>query len=157
VIAKQIREAFAETSQRRTKQRQLIADCLIERATEGVDFTVDDLWQTLRQKDPQMGRATVYRAVEMLVPLGLLDRIEYADGMHHYRVCGGEHHHHLTCSHCRRVIEIDLCLPEEQLLALSQQTGFTIEGHALTVFGRCAQCRDQTTATTQEAPPQTKS
>ncbi|MBA2680245.1 MAG: transcriptional repressor [Ktedonobacteraceae bacterium] len=145
MIAEQIREAFAETSQRRTRPRQLIAECLIERAAAGVDFTVDDLWHTLRQQEPQIGRATVYRAVEMLVPLGLLNRIEFADGTHHYRVCGGAHHHHLTCTQCRRVVEIDLCLPEEQLLALTQQTGFTIEGHALTVFGRCAHCRVQTT------------
>ncbi|HEX4715686.1 MAG TPA: transcriptional repressor [Ktedonobacteraceae bacterium] len=151
VIAEQIRAAFAGTSQRKTRPRQLIAECLIERAAAGVDFTVDDLWHTLRQKEPQMGRATVYRAVEMLVQVGLLDRVEFADGTHHYRVCGGTHHHHLTCKRCRLVVEIDLCLPAEQLLALGQQTGFTIEGHALTVFGRCERCRVQA-APEQEAP-----
>lgn len=140
VIAEQIRAAFAETSQRKTRPRQLIAECLIERAAAGVDFTVDDLWHTLRQQEPQMGRATVYRAIEMVVQIGLLDRIEFADGTHHYRVYGGAHHHHLTCTQCRQVVEIDLCLPEEQLLALGQQTGFAIEGHALALFGQCAHC-----------------
>src|SRR5256885_6040822 len=50
-----------------------------------------------------------------LVDMGLLDRIEFADGTHRYRVCGGTHHHHLTCTHCHRVVEIDICLPQEQL------------------------------------------
>lgn len=143
VMAERIRDAFAETSQRKTWPRQLIAESLIELAAAGADFTVDDLWQTLRQTEPQMGRATVYRSVEMLVQAGLLDRIAFADGTHHYRVCGGAHHHHLTCTQCRRVVEIDVCLPQEQMLALAQQTGFAIESHALTVFGQCAQCRVQ--------------
>jgi Fe2+ or Zn2+ uptake regulation protein len=140
VIAERIREAFAETSQRQTRPRQLIAEQLIALAESGTDFTIDDLWQTLRQMEPQMGRATVYRAVEMLAHVGLLNRIEFADGTHQYRVCGGGHHHHLTCTRCRRVVDIDLCLPEEQLRALSAQTGFVLEGHALTLFGQCALC-----------------
>ena len=143
MIADQIREAFAETSQRQTRPRQLIAEQVIELAESGADFTIDDLWQRLRQTEPHMGRATVYRAVEMLVQAGLLNRIEFADGSHHYRVCGGEHHHHLTCTQCRSVVEIDLCFPEEQLQALSLQTGFALEGHALTLFGVCALCRRQ--------------
>src|SRR5258708_30390402 len=130
VSAERIREAFAEARQRNTRPRQLIAECLIELAAIGADFTIDDLWQTLRQEEPQIGRATVYRSIEMLVQVGLLNRIEFADGIHHYRVCGGEHHHHLTCTHCRRVVDIEICLPEEQLLALCLQTGFPIEGHA---------------------------
>ncbi|GAC1299758.1 MAG: hypothetical protein NVSMB27_39960 [Ktedonobacteraceae bacterium] len=88
-----------------------------------------------------MGRATVFRAVEKLVDMGLLDRIEFADGTHRYRVCGGTHHHHLTCTHCHRVVEIDICLPQEQLAVISEQTNFDIEGHTLTVFGRCEDCR----------------
>lgn len=143
MIADQIREAFEERSRRQTRPRQLIAERLTELAESGADFTIDGLWQTLRQAEPQMGRATVYRAVEMLVGVGLLNRVEFSDGSHHYRVCGGEHHHHLTCTECRRVVEIDLCLPEEQLQTLSEQTGFTLEGHILTLFGLCPLCRPQ--------------
>jgi Fur family ferric uptake transcriptional regulator len=144
VIAERIRAAFAETSQRQTRPRQLIAERLIELAEAGADFTIEDLWHMLRHVEPQMGRATVYRSVEMLVQAGLLNRIEFADGTHQYRVCEGGHHHHLTCTQCRRVVDIDLCLPEEQLRALSEQTGFALEGHALTLFGQCAPCRLQT-------------
>src|SRR5690348_10235278 len=128
-------------SQRATRPRRLIEERLIELADSGVDFTIDDLWQMLRQGEPRLGRATVYRAVEMLFGLGLLDRIEFADGTHHYRVCGGGHHHHLTCVQCHRVVEVDICLPAEQLSAVSNETDFAIEGHSLTLFGRCSSCR----------------
>ena len=140
-IAEKIRAAFDEISQRHTRPRQLIEDRLIELAASGADFTVDDLWQGIRQLEPRLGRATVYRSVEMLVNMGLLDRIEFADSTHHYRVCGNGHHHHLTCTHCHRVVEIDICLPQDQLNAIGYQTDFAIEGHALSLFGCCANCR----------------
>jgi Fe2+ or Zn2+ uptake regulation protein len=142
MIAEQIYAAFDEMRQRNTRQRQLIAGRLIELAESGADFTVEDLWQELRQVEPGLGRATVYRAVEKLVSRDLLVRIEFADGTHHYRVCGGSaHHHHLTCTQCHRVVDIDVCLPADQFAAIGKQTDFVIEGHALTLFGRCHNCR----------------
>ena len=142
MIADQIYAAFDEVSQRNTRPRKLIAERLIELAGNGTDFTVEDLWQELRQAEPRIGRATVYRAVEKLVNRGLLTRIEFADGTHHYRVCdGNEHHHHLTCTQCHLVIDINICLPADQFAAVGKQADFGIEGHALTLFGRCNNCR----------------
>lgn len=141
VIADKIYAAFDEVSQRNTRPRRIIAERLVEFAKSGTDFTTDELWQELRTVEPKLGRATVFRAVEKLVNMGLLDRIEFADGTHHYRVCGSSHHHHLTCTRCHRIVEIDICLPEEQIAAIGNQTDFTIEGHSLTLFGRCADCQ----------------
>ena len=143
VLADKIRAAFDEVSQRHTRPRRLIADRLVELAASGSDFTIDDLWQEMRDVEPRLGRATVYRAVEKLVRMGLLDRIEFADGTHHYRVCGDKHHHHLTCTQCHRVVEVDVCLPVDQLIAIGNKTKFDIEGHSLTLFGRCESCRAQ--------------
>ncbi|TMD54642.1 MAG: hypothetical protein E6I93_06660 [Chloroflexi bacterium] len=73
---------------------------------------------------------------------GLLARIEFADGTHHYRVCeGSEHHHHLTCTQCHCVVDIDICLPADQFATIGNQADFVIEGHSLTLFGRCKNCR----------------
>jgi Fur family ferric uptake transcriptional regulator len=142
MIADKIYAAFDEVSQRNTRPRKLIADRLIEHARSATDFTVEDLWQELRQVESHIGRATVYRSVEKLVNMGLLARIEFADGTHHYRVCGGnEHHHHLTCTQCHRVVDIDVCLPADQFATIGNQADFVIEGHSLTLFGRCRNCR----------------
>ena len=136
-----IRTAFGEVSQRRTRPRRLIEERLIELAGSGTDFTIDDLWQGIREAEPRLGRATVYRSVEWLVERGLLDRVEFADGTHHYRVCGDGHHHHLTCTQCHQVVEIEICLPEEQLHTIGTEKNFSIEGHSISLFGRCAACR----------------
>ena len=143
VIADKIWAAFGEASQRNTRPRRVIAERLVELAASGADFTADELWQELRQVEPRLGRATLYRSLEMLVNAGLLDRVEFADGTHHYRVCGGSHHHHLTCTQCHRVVEISVCLPDDQLSAIASQTNFDIEGHSLALFGRCPSCRVQ--------------
>src|SRR5260370_22126593 len=69
MLAEKIYAASAEVSCRNTRPRRLIAERLIELAASGADFTIDDLWQELRQEDPHLGRATVYRSVEKLSTL----------------------------------------------------------------------------------------
>jgi Fur family transcriptional regulator, ferric uptake regulator len=138
-----IRAAFDEVSLRHTRPRKLIADRLVELAISGENFTIDELWQEMRELDPRLGRATVYRSVEKLVAMGLLNRVDFADGTHLYRVCEeNHHHHHLTCTQCHRVVEVDVCLSKDELNAIGHKTRFDIEGHSLTLFGRCESCRE---------------
>jgi Fe2+ or Zn2+ uptake regulation protein len=138
MIAEKICAAFKRVGQRNTRPRLLIANHL---AARGIDFSIDDLWQSLRQQDPHLGRATLYRSVEILVNEGLLDRIEFADGTHRYHVCGDNAHQHLTCIQCHRFVEVDIAISRDQFTTIGLQTDFTIEGLALTLFGRCANCR----------------
>jgi Fur family transcriptional regulator, ferric uptake regulator len=140
-LGEKIRTAIEEQSQRQTRTKGQIADRLAELAEERADFTVEALLNDLRRLSPHIGRATVYRAVEMLVNLGLLNRIDFADGSHTYRACGNDHHHHLTCVQCHRVVDIDVCIPREQFDQISEQTDFLIEGHSLTLYGLCIECQ----------------
>jgi Fe2+ or Zn2+ uptake regulation protein len=141
-LAKKIRVAYEEKGRRKTQARDRIATRLAELAASGQDFSVEQLWRDLQQVDAGLGRATVFRAVEMLVNMGLLNRIEFADGSHTYRACGDEHHHHLTCRKCHRVVDVDICIPDDQLVEIEKQTGFEIEGHSLVLFGVCTDCQD---------------
>ncbi len=141
-VAEKIRFAFEEKGRRKTRARDRIASRLAELASSGQDFSVEDLWHDLQRFDPCLGRATVFRAVEILFKMGLLNRIEFADGSHTYRACGDEHHHHLTCRKCHRVVEVDVCIPEDQFSRIGERTDFKIEGHSLVLFGVCADCRE---------------
>lgn len=143
LIGEKIRAAFEAQGQRQTTAKNQIAGRLAKMGASEIDFTVEKLWRELRRSNPHMGRATVFRAVEMLVNQGLLNRIDFPDGSHSYRVCGDAHHHHITCIQCHRIVDIDICPPLEQLDSIARQTDFTIEGHSLTVFGTCADCRKQ--------------
>jgi Fe2+ or Zn2+ uptake regulation protein len=140
-IAGRIVDAFEAMGLRNTRPRRLIAQRLACLAASRSEFTAHDLWRELQAVDPQIGRATVYRAVDVLLQQALLDRVPFADGTHRYRVCGVNHHHHVTCTECQRVIEVSECLPSELVDAIARQTDFSIEGHSLELFGRCADCR----------------
>lgn len=132
---------FEAKGLRSTQPRRLIAERIADWADHSTDFTAQDLWHELQASSPHLGRATVYRAVDVLLGAGLLDRVPFADGTHRYRACGAAHHHHLTCTQCQRVIEVDTCLPPDLLNAISAKTHFTIEGHSLELFGRCPACQ----------------
>ena len=141
LLREKIQAEIEAQGQRQTRTKTQIADRLAELADEQVDFTVEELWRDLRRVNPHIGRATVFRVVERLVNVGLINRIDFADGSHTYRACGEKHHHHLTCVQCHRVVDIDICLPNELLDKIVQQTDFLITGHSLTVFGLCTECR----------------
>ena len=136
-----IRNAFEAGGQRQTRSRALIVSRLTELAAHQADFTAEGLWHDLRQADPHIGRATVYRAVDLLCHAGIVNRIDFADGSHCFRACGEAHHHHLTCIQCHQVIDIGLCLPEDQIAQIAQEYNFLVEGHSLTLFGLCAECQ----------------
>ncbi|HEU5230624.1 MAG TPA: Fur family transcriptional regulator [Ktedonobacteraceae bacterium] len=136
-----ILNAFKQQGLRITTPRRTLALLLSE--TVGVDFTVEELWDMVLKREPAIGRATVFRAVEILQELQLLDRIEFADGSHRFRFChdAGQHHHHVTCSGCGKVAEVQTCLSVEQIANIASMANFAIEGHRLEFFGRCANCR----------------
>jgi Fur family ferric uptake transcriptional regulator len=143
ITAEQILTCFDTLGMRTTRTRQLIAERLATLAASGADFTVENLWHELRAVAPHLGRATVFRAVEVLTNQGLLHCVPFADGSYRYRLCGSSHHHHVTCIYCRRVVEVNVCLPPELFDAITATTNFAIEGHSLELFGRCADCREE--------------
>ena len=142
VTTESILALFETLGLRTTRPRQLIAEQLAMLASSRADFTVDALWQELRDIDPKLGRATVYRAVEVLMSQGLFHCLPAADGGQRYRLCGGSHHHHVTCTQCQRIVEVSVCLPPELFATIADTTNFTLEGHSLELFGRCAECRN---------------
>jgi Fur family ferric uptake transcriptional regulator len=100
-------------------------------------FTADDLADEV--KNAGVGRATVFRTIEVLTDLEVLHRL-HSEGCHTYTVCPPGHHHHLRCSICGRVESIDGCGLETEIARLARETGFAIEDHQLELTGRCAAC-----------------
>ena len=141
-IEKRITAAFHEFSERSTQPRQVIARSLIRLGKSGAAFSAEDLIRRLHRSNPRIGRATVYRSIEKLVSMKVLDRIDFSDGTHCFRLCGNEsHHHHLACTKCHRVVDLDVCLDEDQIATIGRRESFSIEDHAITLFGLCKDCR----------------
>lgn len=105
-------------------------------------FTGEQLYDDLRQRGSGVGRATVFRTIDVLVELEILDRVHQPDGAHGYILRGPGHRHHLVCSECGDVVEFQGCNVDELIENLASETSFRIEGHWLEIFGTCGRCQD---------------
>lgn len=94
-----------------------------------------------------IGRATVYRALELLEKRGMLSRI-HMDGCHGYTVCDEGHHHHLVCNTCSKVVPIDATSIEEAIHKLAEDVNFRISTHTLEFSGTCDSCLHKVPALT---------
>jgi Fur family transcriptional regulator, ferric uptake regulator len=106
-------------------------------------FTADDLLHRCRGA----GRATVFRTIRLLTELGVVCRVLLDDGSLHYRVSERtQHHHHLVCSGCGSVRDLDECAVGDLVRELSRASGYEIDGHWLEFYGRCTSCRSEVSA-----------
>ncbi len=142
-IEQRIMEAFRGLSERWTQARQEIAQCLIQLGRRGVTFSADELLRRLRRTNPHIGRATVYRSIEKLVRMKVLDRIEFADGSHSFCLCESQNNHHLTCTKCHRVIDLHCYLEKGKIDEISRREDFRIDDHSLILFGLCRRCQHE--------------
>ncbi len=94
------------------------------------------------RKLPHVGRATVYRALEQLEQLGLVQRVDLgAEAAGYERVDpGGHHHHHIVCDQCGRVVAFEDERLEKAIIALAQRPDFTVSSHDVTLRGECETC-----------------
>jgi Fur family transcriptional regulator, ferric uptake regulator len=91
---------------------------------------------------PEVGRATVYRALEQLETLGLIQRVDVkGDAAGFERVDpSGHHHHHIVCQQCGRVVAFEDDRLEQAILALAKRPDFNVSSHDVTLRGECASC-----------------
>jgi Fur family ferric uptake transcriptional regulator len=114
-------------------RRAVIAAILAQQS----HFTTDDLATRCRGA----GRATVFRTVRLLTELGVVCRVLLDDGSPRYMVSKRGHHHHLVCTDCGAVQDLDQCAVAGAMRDVADASGYEIEGHWLELYGRCAACR----------------
>jgi Fur family transcriptional regulator, ferric uptake regulator len=121
-----------------TPQRRLILDTV-----NGIEkhFTPQDLYKKLLIHHPDIGLVTVYRTLKILSHLGLVCEIESPGQAHRYTRCPSEHHHHLVCAGCSKVVNFNHCQLENLSRELARETGFNISRHHLEFTGLCAECQ----------------
>lgn len=129
---------LGEGGVRATPQRVRV---LAELVGEPNDVTAQSLHDRLRRRGAPIGLATVYRTLSVLTEHGIVDVLSHRPGELCYRICGGDHHHHLVCSGCHRVVELDECGLDPWLERAAAAHGFEATEHRLEVTGVCADCR----------------
>ncbi|HHY41075.1 MAG TPA: transcriptional repressor [Syntrophaceticus sp.] len=134
-------ELLQEKSYKITPQRQIILKVLLDNIEE--HLTAEEIHTITKQKDPEIGLATIYRTLEILAELNILHKIDFGDGCIRYEFTDQEshNHHHLICIKCGKVIEVNDDFLETLENWIEKQTGFNIINHQLKFFGYCKECK----------------
>ncbi|CAM4274187.1 Fur family transcriptional regulator [Paenibacillus phoenicis] len=127
-----------------TPQREATVRVLLE--NEDDHLSAEDVFMLVKDKAPEIGLATVYRTLELLSELHVVEKINFGDGVARYDLrtdTTKHHHHHLICVQCGAMDEIreDWLGPLEE--RLEKEFNFTVLDHRLDFQGICYRCKDK--------------
>ena len=101
-------------------------------------FTANDLLTDATAHDVRVGRATVFRTLDLLATRGQLERIDLPNGEHAYVACAPrEHHHHVVCRVCGKSVEVEESGLQSVVGEIARRSGYRIDSHRLELFGLC--------------------
>jgi len=129
--------ALDRAGYRLTEPRRALATLIVD---QDGHFTAAELVAAARARRLGVGRATVFRTLEVLEAIGAVERLDLPSGEHAYVGCEPAHHHHIVCSRCGRTVEIDDAGLRPVVREVGRQTGFRVDDHRLELFGLCPVC-----------------
>jgi Fe2+ or Zn2+ uptake regulation protein len=150
VDAAAIVSALEEAGYRRTAPRRALAELV---ASRNGHFTADGLLAESRRRRLGVNRSTVFRSLDVLADLQLVERLDLPTGEHAFVACEpAHHHHHVVCSSCGRSTPIEDAGFERLAEAIGRSTGYRLETHRLELFGRCPGCQQAQAADPRPNP-----
>jgi Fur family ferric uptake transcriptional regulator len=131
-----------------TRQRDQIIQVFIE---AGEHLSVDDLYQRVRQRNPRIGYATVYRTLRLMAESGWASARQFGDRIARFEHrAEGRHHDHLICLVCGKIVEFTSKRIENLQSRIARKKGFRIFEHKLELYGHCPDCLSKKEATASE-------
>jgi len=137
------REYLKKNGKLYSKQREQILDIFLRTEQHP---TINDLYDLVKKKYPRIGLATVYRTMEVISDAGLARKVDFGGGEkcyeHKYK---HQHHDHLVCLQCGRIIEVMSPGIEKLQERLAKRHKFSAVRHRMEIFGFCSSCNRQKT------------
>lgn len=141
-----VKKLLKEKGLKVTAQRLAVLEAVASRPEE--HLTAEEIFTLVKVSCPDIGLATVYRTIQLLNELGLIDRISFDDGAVRYEIGSApdreqkHRHHHLICRRCGRVFSFREDLLEELEAKITATTGFAVVNHEVKLYGYCRECAD---------------
>jgi Fur family transcriptional regulator, ferric uptake regulator len=134
-------EHLQRSGLKRTSQRDLILDVFLRTEEH---LSSEDLYRLVQKEDPSIGQTTVYRTLKLLTEAELAREVRFGDGRTHYEHnYKHEHHDHMICTQCGKIIEFYSAELEAIQDAMAAKYRFEPTQHSLRILGTCADCRRQ--------------
>lgn len=99
-----------------------------------------DVLSIVESLNNQADQATVYRTLEVLTEKGIVSRVEIGEGKYRYELQKDDHHH-LVCSNCGNISDIEDKYMEKIEKEIREKKGFLVKSHSLEFFGVCRSCQ----------------
>ena len=132
------RRTLNRVGMRVTHQRALITE-IIRQGRGHLD--ADEIYRRAREREPRLSLSTVYRTLQTLKKLGLVEELHFVEEHHHYEVKPSAEHHHLVCLGCGRVIEFYYPLSRYLRKKVPEAKDFDVTETEIRMTGYCAKCR----------------
>jgi len=133
-----LRKYMAEHGLRNTSQRQIILSAFL---SAGKHITVDELFDRIREKNPEIGYATIHRNLRLMCDSGIADEIKIGKGKTRFEPkLDHDHHDHLICLKCGQFTEVNDEKIEKLQDNLARANDFIPMRHKLEIYGLCKKC-----------------
>ncbi len=132
-----LEDYLARNGLKHTRQRDAILAAFL---TQKGHMTSEQVHERVRQKQPEIGAATIYRTLKLLCEAGIANSIQFRDGVTLYERQVA-HHDHLICQSCGEILEFESELIEREQIRVAQERGYRLLRHRHHLFGICARCQ----------------
>jgi Fur family ferric uptake transcriptional regulator len=102
--------------------------------------SAEDVYRALINEDVDIGLATVYRVLTQFEQAGILVRSQFDGGKAVFELNDGDHHDHLICTNCGKVVEFTDHDIEKRQHKIAKDQGFVLESHTMMLYGICGDC-----------------
>lgn len=146
MLQEDFKQILKERGLKITKQRILVLKTLA--SCEDKHLTAEEIYEIVKAEFPEIGLATVYRTIQLLSELDLVESVQLGDGYVRYEIgkFDGEeahHHHHLICLECGKVISFRDDLLDELEARIMDAASFQVINHEVKLYGYCKTCLDR--------------
>ncbi len=135
------KEQLKERGYKLTAQRQAVLDVILEHA--GQHLSTEEIFALVKERQPDIGLATVYRTLLLLDRMELVYKLDLDDGLSRYeanRHNEDHRHHHLICTKCGSVYEVQEDLLEALEEQILKKNNFVVKDHRVKFYGYCENC-----------------
>ena len=130
-------DRLADAGGRRTASRQAIIEVIVDARSH---LTADEIAAQVHERFPSVNLSTVYRTLDALTDLGIVDHVHFGHGRAVYHLTD-EAHQHLVCEQCGAVEELPVSRLRPFLRVLDREFGFELDRRHFALVGRCRVCR----------------
>jgi Fe2+/Zn2+ uptake regulation proteins len=127
-----------------TSQRKEVLNVLLE--NEGKHLSPEEIYNSIKVKNPEIGLATVYRTLILLDSMEVIYKIDLDDNCARYelnRKKEDHRHHHLICTVCGKVQEVEEDLLDSLEIEIKKKKNFTVHDHRVKFYGICGECAEK--------------